>query len=62
MCIRDWFVYLTYYMKDEMKYFHKMQGLSDEELQNEYINQINSDKPYCIVKSLIIQQVQRERA
>ena len=49
-------------MKGEMEYFHKMQELSDEELQNEYINQINSDKPYCIVKSLIIQQVQRERA
>lgn len=48
-------------MKDEMKYFQKMQELSDEKLQEEYMNQISSDKPYCIVKSLIIQQVQRER-
>jgi hypothetical protein len=48
-------------MKDEMKYFHKMQELSDEELQKEYTNVIDSGKPYYVVKSLIIQQVQRER-
>ena len=48
-------------MKDEMKYFHKMQELSDEELQEEFNNVIEDGKPYYVIKSLIIQQVQRAR-
>jgi len=48
-------------MKDEIKYFHKMQELSDEELQEEFNNVIEDGKPYYVIKSLIIQQVQRAR-
>ena len=48
-------------MKNEMKYFQKMKELSDEELQEEFNNVIEDGKPYYVIKSLIIQQVQRAR-
>ena len=48
-------------MKNEMKYFQNMKELSDEELQEEFNNVIEDGKPYYVIKSLIIQQVQRER-
>jgi len=48
-------------MKNEKKFYDEMSKLSDEDLVGELHSIIKEGKPYYVVKSLIIQQVQRER-